>query len=167
MGQIDCAETSRHGFGACGSAGAAIFLSAALSASESPCAPAQCASSRKAAARLRRLGAICVKRRNLGASCNRNQFNFTNGEMLEFSNRSSNVQERTVLPRRRIPFRAIARRDSSRRPRVRGESLPERPKSSPTRLLLPGISLDRAFVRSFPWLCAEVRLREPAQRSVF
>jgi hypothetical protein len=48
--QFDRAGTSRHGFGAGGAAGAAIFLSFALSASESPCAPGQCASSRKVAA---------------------------------------------------------------------------------------------------------------------
>jgi hypothetical protein len=49
--RFDRGGTSRHGFGACGVAGAAIFLSLALSSSESPRAPAQCASSRKAAAR--------------------------------------------------------------------------------------------------------------------
>ena len=49
--QFDCAGTSRHGSGACGAAGAAIFLSFALSSSESPWAPAQCASSRNSAAR--------------------------------------------------------------------------------------------------------------------
>jgi hypothetical protein len=48
--QFGCAGTSRQGFGACGAAGAAIFLSVALSASESPWAPAQWASSRKAEA---------------------------------------------------------------------------------------------------------------------
>ena len=52
--QFDRAGASRHGFGACGAAGAAvsrIALSFALSASERPCAPGQCASSRKATAR--------------------------------------------------------------------------------------------------------------------
>ncbi len=49
--QFDRAGTSRHGFGACGAAGAAISLSFALSSSQSPWAPGQCASSRKSAAR--------------------------------------------------------------------------------------------------------------------
>jgi hypothetical protein len=49
--QLDRAGTSRHGFGACGAAGAAIFLSLALSASDSPRAPAQSGSARKLAAR--------------------------------------------------------------------------------------------------------------------
>jgi hypothetical protein len=49
--QFARAGTSRHGFGAGGAAGAASHLSFALSASESPYAPAQCASSRKSLAR--------------------------------------------------------------------------------------------------------------------
>jgi len=59
--QFDRAGTSRHGFGASGAAGAAICLSFALSASESPRAPAQCASSRKAAASFGTSGLLSPK----------------------------------------------------------------------------------------------------------
>ena len=49
--RFDRAGSSRHGLGAFGAAGAAIFLRSALSAGEIPWAPGQCASSRKAEAR--------------------------------------------------------------------------------------------------------------------
>jgi hypothetical protein len=64
--RFDCAGTSRHGFGGGGAAGAATTLSNALSASESPCAPGQCASSRKAEARAFAEGLWSGKKTELG-----------------------------------------------------------------------------------------------------